>query len=44
MSWIEAERIAFIDEFERQYGIRLSENDEMLEYSGKCDLGIPVIV
>ena len=30
MSWIKSERIEFINEFERKYGIRLKENDEML--------------
>ncbi len=30
MSWIKSERIEFINEYERKYGVRLSENDEML--------------
>lgn len=30
MSWIKSERIDFINEYERRYGVRLSENDEML--------------
>lgn len=30
MSWIKSERIEFINEYERKYGIRLAENDEML--------------
>jgi len=30
MSWIRSERLEFINEYERKYGVRLLENDEML--------------